>query len=137
VEKLRVCRPMSQICINSDEDPDPHLSDKSDPDPHLSEKRLIRIRIQNQEEKQRFSSLFVSVFSLTDKYLLPKAAIHRYAIYIITCLYPFIQYNILLFASTIFCNQCCGSGSGIGCLFDPWIRDPGWEKVSIRIRNPG
>jgi hypothetical protein len=28
-------------------------------------------------------------------------------------------------------------GSGIGSLFDPWIRDPGWEKVSIRIRDPG
>jgi hypothetical protein len=28
-------------------------------------------------------------------------------------------------------------GSGIGCLFDPWIRDPGWEKVIIRIRDPG
>ncbi len=28
-------------------------------------------------------------------------------------------------------------GSGMGCLFDPWIRDPGWEKVSIRIRDPG
>ncbi len=25
-------------------------------------------------------------------------------------------------------------GSGIGCLFDPGSRDPGWEKVSIRIR---
>ncbi len=24
-----------------------------------------------------------------------------------------------------------------GCLFDTWIRDPGWEKVSIRIRDPG
>jgi hypothetical protein len=32
-------------------------------------------------------------------------------------------------------RQCCGSGSGIGCLFDPWIRDPGWEKVSIRIQD--
>jgi hypothetical protein len=28
-------------------------------------------------------------------------------------------------------------GSGIGYLFDPWIRDPGWKKVSIRIRDPG
>ena len=28
-------------------------------------------------------------------------------------------------------------GSGIGCFFDPWIRDPGWEKVGIRIRDPG
>jgi hypothetical protein len=28
-------------------------------------------------------------------------------------------------------------GSGIGYLFDSWIRDPGWEKVSIRIRDPG
>jgi hypothetical protein len=25
-------------------------------------------------------------------------------------------------------QQCCGSGSGIRCLFDLWIRDPGWEK---------
>jgi hypothetical protein len=24
--------------------------------------------------------------------------------------------------------QCCGSGSVIRCLFDPWIRDPGWVK---------
>jgi hypothetical protein len=23
-------------------------------------------------------------------------------------------------------GQCCGSG--IRCLFDPWIRDPGWVK---------
>ncbi len=30
-------------------------------------------------------------------------------------------------------NQCCGSGSGIRCLFDPWIRDG--EKVSIWIRD--
>jgi hypothetical protein len=29
--------------------------------------------------------------------------------------------------------QCCGSGSGIRCLFGPWIRD-GW-KVRIRIRD--
>ncbi len=30
-------------------------------------------------------------------------------------------------------KQCCGSGSGIRCLFDPWIRDG--QKVSIRIRD--
>ncbi len=30
-------------------------------------------------------------------------------------------------------KQCCGSV--IRCLFDPWIRDPGWVKVRIRIRN--
>jgi hypothetical protein len=23
-------------------------------------------------------------------------------------------------------NQCCGSGSGIRCLFDPWNRNPEW-----------
>jgi hypothetical protein len=46
--------------------------------------------------------------------------------------------------------QCCGSGSGIRCLFDPWIRDPGsrrvadssdpgWKKVGsgIRDKHPG
>jgi hypothetical protein len=26
--------------------------------------------------------------------------------------------------------QCCGSGSGIRCFFDPWIQDPGWVKKS-------
>jgi hypothetical protein len=25
-------------------------------------------------------------------------------------------------------RQCCESGSGIRCLFDPWIRDPGWVE---------
>jgi hypothetical protein len=30
--------------------------------------------------------------------------------------------------------QCCGSESGIRCLFDLWIRDPGWvKKIRIRI----
>jgi hypothetical protein len=43
-------------------------------------------------------------------------------------------------------KQCCGSGSGIRCLFDPWIRDPGWiesqdpdpgwEKVGSGINIP-
>jgi hypothetical protein len=27
-------------------------------------------------------------------------------------------------------------GSGILCLFDPWIREPGWIKNSFRIRDP-
>jgi hypothetical protein len=29
-------------------------------------------------------------------------------------------------------------GIGIGCLFDPWIRDPGWEKKASGsgINNP-
>ncbi len=31
--------------------------------------------------------------------------------------------------------QCCGSGSGIWCLFDPWIRDPGW--VESQHPDPG
>jgi hypothetical protein len=29
--------------------------------------------------------------------------------------------------------QCCESG--IRCLFDPWIRDPGWIKIQDPIRN--
>ncbi len=32
-------------------------------------------------------------------------------------------------------QQCCGSGSGTPCLFDPWIWDPGWVKNRIRIRD--
>ncbi len=33
------------------------------------------------------------------------------------------------------CLQCCGSGSGIRCLFDPWIREP--ERVKNRDPDPG
>jgi hypothetical protein len=29
--------------------------------------------------------------------------------------------------------QCCGSG--IRCLFEPWIWDTGWVKIMIRIRD--
>jgi hypothetical protein len=28
-------------------------------------------------------------------------------------------------------SQCCGSGSGIRSLFNPWILDPGWVKIKI------
>ncbi len=45
-------------------------------------------------------------------------------------------------------RQCCGSGSGIRCLFDPWIRDEqpgsyfrdqGWKKFGSGIldKHPG
>jgi hypothetical protein len=30
--------------------------------------------------------------------------------------------------------QCCGSGSGIRCLFDPWIRE---IRIRIRDEQPG
>ena len=33
-------------------------------------------------------------------------------------------------------KQCCGSGSGIRCLFDPWIRDPEWIFSGSRIPRP-
>jgi hypothetical protein len=33
--------------------------------------------------------------------------------------------------------HCCRSGPGIRCLFDPWIRDPGWVKSRMRIRDQG
>jgi hypothetical protein len=36
----------------------------------------------------------------------------------------------------IWSMQCCGSGSGIRCLFDPWIRDPGSEIGFFRIPDP-
>ncbi len=33
------------------------------------------------------------------------------------------------------CEHCCGSGSGIRCLFDPWIRDLRW--VQSQHPDPG
>jgi hypothetical protein len=41
----------------------------------------------------------------------------------------------LFFATYGTDDQCCGSGSGIRCLFDPWIRDPGWVKS--QVPDPG
>ncbi len=32
-------------------------------------------------------------------------------------------------------RQCCVSGSGIRCIFDPWIRDPGWVKNQDNISD--
>jgi hypothetical protein len=34
------------------------------------------------------------------------------------------------------CKQCCGSGYGIRCLFDPWIRDLEYVLSGSRISNP-
>jgi hypothetical protein len=38
-------------------------------------------------------------------------------------------------------KQCCGSGSGIECFYDPWIRDPDpglvMEEFRVRDPNPG
>jgi hypothetical protein len=34
----------------------------------------------------------------------------------------FYSFNMLVW------KQCCGSGPGIRCFFDPLIRDPGWVK---------
>jgi hypothetical protein len=33
-------------------------------------------------------------------------------------------------------NQCCGSGSGIRCLFDPWTRIRDQEKFFSQIPDP-
>jgi|LakMenE01Jun11ns_1017448.scaffolds.fasta_scaffold9950543_5 hypothetical protein len=33
-------------------------------------------------------------------------------------------------------SQCCGSGFGIRCLFDPWIRDPEWVFSGSLISDP-
>ncbi len=34
-------------------------------------------------------------------------------------------------------RQCCGSGSGIRCLYDPWLRDQGSGIGFFRILDPG
>jgi hypothetical protein len=33
-------------------------------------------------------------------------------------------------------KQCCGSGSGIRCLYEPWIRDPEYGFSESRISDP-
>jgi hypothetical protein len=42
-----------------------------------------------------------------------------------------------LLLSKVSFTQCCGSGSGIGCLFDPWIRDGLKIRIRIRDEEPG
>jgi hypothetical protein len=49
-----------------------------------------------------------------------------------------IQKEVLEVRMVYYRDRCCGSGSGIRCFFDPWIREPGWKKNSrseIRIRD--
>jgi hypothetical protein len=44
----------------------------------------------------------------------------------------------ILSRSVVFClilNRCFGSWSGIRCLCDPWIRDPGWVKNQATDRD--
>jgi hypothetical protein len=46
------------------------------------------------------------------------------------------DFKKLFLSSMVICSVADPDpGSGIRCLFNPWIRDPGWEKVSIRIRD--
>ncbi len=57
---------------------------------------------------------------------------HRCSLLDLVVVYDgYTMYHILL-SSPVFntCKQCCGSGSGIRCLFDLWIRDPGGVKKS-------
>ncbi len=47
----------------------------------------------------------------------------------VTVTYPTYARYILYHHHTPINNQCCGSGSGIQCPFDPWIQDP------VRVKN--
>ncbi len=46
--------------------------------------------------------------------------------------------DLLLWETRSQASTCCGSGSGIRCLFDPWIREPGsgmGKKIRIQPRS--
>jgi hypothetical protein len=49
-----------------------------------------------------------------------------------------LQLSLLLHLQQSECyqEQCCGSGSGIRCLFDPWIRDPRFCTVWVKNQDP-
>jgi hypothetical protein len=49
----------------------------------------------------------------------------------------YVYQNKIVWLASVLRIRIRDPGSGIWYLFDPWIRDPGWEKVSIRIRDPG
>jgi hypothetical protein len=60
-----------------------------------------------------------------------------YVVLYMYCMYNLTQYAYAMSWIYNLSTSVADPGSGIGCLFGPWIRDPGWEKVSIRIRDPG
>ncbi len=77
------------------------------------------------------------IFSAPHAQLSAISKISFYSFFVFLKLYLFIH------PRACYC-QCCGSGSGIRCLFDPWIRDPGWVKTKksrsgsgIRDEQPG
>jgi hypothetical protein len=50
-------------------------------------------------------------------------------IYVVCCYFKYLMCGPgSESVGSITLTQCCGSGSGIRCLFDAWIRDPGWVK---------
>ncbi len=49
----------------------------------------------------------------------------------------FVTYYLKIYIVQYIKVQCsvADPGSGIRCLFDPWIWDPGWVKIRIQIRD--
>ncbi len=91
------------------------------PDPHCqygskskrAKSMRIRIRILR---KYRYGKEVTDLMMLKTSTLPPKISRHEALLYI-----PSETCGSKHFYT---CRQCCGSGSGIRCLFDPWIRDP-------------
>jgi hypothetical protein len=57
------------------------------------------------------------------------------------CLFGFYIFSVAfdVIIKFVLITSVADPGSGIRCLFDPWIRDPGWVKSGsgIRDKNPG
>jgi hypothetical protein len=128
-----------------DADPDPTFHFAADPGPDPS------FQIKAKTLKKCPNRLLFHTFWLVICKLIPDPAYHFDAdsdptfqfeaiwlktIFVTKSLFLIVikrQNNLCKFFSFTFfcfcqyfkiCHQCCGSGSGIRCLFDPWIRDP-------------
>jgi hypothetical protein len=108
-----------------------------DPDPRtLASDKWIRIRLFRPWPSRRQQKTIFPSFSAHNFF---KVQLYHFSM--IKSCKEVINSRNLGFFLIIF--QFCGSGSGIRCLFDPWIRDPGWlgsnpaSGSGVRDEQPG
>ena len=142
---ILICRESASLFSSTIRDSNPYLNPyfkadlKPDPDKKLTS---WRIRIRNMIPNFCFGSApLPSGSGYTPKFHW-SVSLHITLFRIFSCRELFLRFSYihpavrtveLVYTSVADPDP----GSGIGYLFDPWIRDPGWEEVSIRIRDLG
>jgi hypothetical protein len=97
-----------------------------DPDPHESDANPPSSEMMGPDPHQSDATLLGRKLWLTDLLIKPEKVLHPD---LLRLLGPNLRGHVLKRLqsrgiSFFYFFQCCGSGSGNRCLFEPWIPDP-------------